>query len=592
MGKSILYTTLLALLYHTTIAKNLPNYRKHDWSNVGQRDEPIQDKKVFITAFGGDARGVVSNNEAFNLAIERLGTEGGTIQFAGGDYLFTETIALPSNVVLKGDANLTKLTFKLGEKQDAIQIRGTSEATDFELSKSALIGTQLLELNHTDGISAGTLLRIGYQNSPLATSDWAANSIAQIVKVTEVDGNKIILESPLRLALNKEEDLAITKIIPVRNAGISCMEIVREDATVKQTSNIKFVNAENCFVKNVVSQYANFAHVDIRESSKISVSGSFFRYAHSYGSGGQGYGVMVHFSSGECLIENNIFEHLRHSIILQAGANGNVISYNYSTQPYWEGTALPSNSAGDIVLHGNYPFANLFEGNVVQNIVIDDSHGKNGYHNTFFRNTAELYGLIINPGPAADSTNLIGNIITSKEFLKGNFFLNGEENFVNGNTVRDQLTPEASSTIEESSLYYSELPVYLKDYVKKKAPFRNHAEERYLSKTFTICLKPLGEKEDGTQKEDDVKSTSIDQSTDAPFVSVYPNPSKGNINISGMDVVNQTVSIYTTNGKQVAYFVQTKNMNVSHLENGLYLVRITNGENEIVTKTLFVENAL
>jgi hypothetical protein len=95
------------------------------------------------------------------------------------------------------------------------------------------------------------------------------------------------------------------------------------------------------------------------------------------GGGGKGYGIMVQNTSGDCLIENNIFRHLRHSMILQAGSNGNVFGYNYSIDPYWTEVSLPSNAAGDIVLHGNYVYANLFEGNLGQQIVIDDSHGIN-----------------------------------------------------------------------------------------------------------------------------------------------------------------------------------------------------------------------
>ena len=92
---------------------------------------------------------------------------------------------------------------------------------------------------------------------------------------------------------------------------------------------------------------------------------------------------MLHFTTNECLVEDNIFNHLRHSMILQAGANGNIFSYNYSYDPYWTGVFFPANSAGEIVLHGNWPYANLFEGNDVGNIVIDNSHDANGPHNTF-----------------------------------------------------------------------------------------------------------------------------------------------------------------------------------------------------------------
>ena len=99
---------------------------------------------------------------------------------------------------------------------------------------------------------------------------------------------------------------------------------------------------------------ANFAHVEVSNSIGINVENSYFKDAFAYGSGGAGYGVALQYSSGDCYVHANVFEHLRHSILLQAGANGNVIGYNYSISPYWTGTSLPTNAAGDLVLHGNY----------------------------------------------------------------------------------------------------------------------------------------------------------------------------------------------------------------------------------------------
>lgn len=92
--------------------------------------------------------------------------------------------------------------------------------------------------------------------------------------------------------------------------------------------------------------------------------------------------------------------------------NGNVFAYNHSTAPFWSAFPLPTDAAGDAVLHGNYPYMNLFEGNVVQNVVIDDSHGINGPNNMFFRNRAELYGIFMGTTPPSDHQNFIGNQVT------------------------------------------------------------------------------------------------------------------------------------------------------------------------------------
>ena len=163
-------------------------------------------------------------------------------------------------------------------------------------------------------------------------------------------------------------------------------------------------------MKGIESDSANFAHISIMNSSNIEVTGSYFHGAFSYGGGGEGYGVVCHLSTGDCLIENNIFKHLRHAMLLQAGTNGNIYAYNYSLQQ--QRTELPSDAAGDIVLHGNYPYANLLEGNIAQNIGGDASHGKNGPANVFFRNRALYYGIAFSSG-SGDSSIVMYNEVTA-----------------------------------------------------------------------------------------------------------------------------------------------------------------------------------
>ena len=102
-------------------------------------------------------------------------------------------------------------------------------------------------------------------------------------------------------------------------------------------------------------------------------------------------------------------------MLLQAGTNGNIYSYNYSLQQ--KRTELPSDAAGDIVLHGNYPYANLFEGNIAQNIGGDASHGMNGPANVFFRNRALHYGIAFSAG-SGDSSIVIYNEVTGYRQFK------------------------------------------------------------------------------------------------------------------------------------------------------------------------------
>jgi hypothetical protein len=69
-------------------------------------------------------------------------------------------------------------------------------------------------------------------------------------------------------------------------------------------------------------------------------------------------------------------------MIVSAGANTNVFAYNYSREVRWNENSM----APDICVHGNFPFANLFEHNVVMHIEADKNFIPHGPYHTFVRN--------------------------------------------------------------------------------------------------------------------------------------------------------------------------------------------------------------
>ncbi|MBI1183460.1 T9SS type A sorting domain-containing protein [bacterium] len=573
MKKVLLATTITCLMALIAQAGEIKGGFA-TWTQAGNEATSHQSGKTLeIRHFTSENHGKKPVDNALKAAIEKLGAEGGTIILGPGVYLFNESIVVPSNVVLQGDGNQTVLAFNLSEERDAIVFQGQLLPQVYPLAQDALAGDNVLYLNNTNGLAKGDILKLCLPQSKLTTSDWAKGTIAQFVEIQNIESNTVILKEALRLQLSKGGKTRINKVQPVENAGVSCLQILRNDTTASQTSNIKFNYAHNCFVQNTTSEYCNFAHVEITNSHNITVSGSFFRFANAYGGGGQGYGVLLQYGSSNCLVENNIFEYLRHAMILQAGANGNVLAYNYSVKPHWEETQLPGNSSGDLVLHGNYPFANLFEGNIVQNIVVDDSHGKNGPYNTFFKNTAELYGLIVNPG-AADSLNLIGNQITNPSFLYGNYYVSGSGHYENGNVVKGKMKPEKSTEIDESSLYLQNESPFILHYNGKKAGLRISAEERYATGSYTTCTQVSQpqlalEKPEGLQAEQHTVSTGTEES---PLeVSLYPNPAHGFVKVNTNEAV--LITFIDMEGKTVLQ-TRMQQVDVSNLKTGIYIVRI------------------
>ena len=454
-------SVLLFLLYYLpgqSQISTLPTDRQYQWSKAGSVSYPAASLTLTLTDYltGTDA------DAAISAALAELPETGGDIYIPAGTYVFTQPIDLPSHVHLRGAGSAsTTLRFDLGGTQSCIRVRGS------------LIGGPPLSVDATRGsdylivpghwLQAGDWLRTQMNDTDLVTSGWAAGMVGQINQVRTVAGDTLYLRHPLRLDLPLSREPVARPLLPVENAGVHCLRIERMDETSGgHTSLIDFKEAVSCTVEGVHGAYGNFAHVRIDGSAQISVRHSYFGFAQHYGGYGQGYGVVLQDAGSDCLIENNIFEHLRHSMLLQGGANGNVLAYNYSLDPYWEDvTTVPLDGAGDLVLHGNYVFANLLEGNVIQNIVVDDTHGANGPHNVFFRNRAERYGIFTAFGTPSNAQSFVGNEITSKAgFPYGLYLIMGTDHYEQANVVNEQIRPTGSAPLTTASLYRTTRPDY------------------------------------------------------------------------------------------------------------------------------------
>ncbi|MBK6753394.1 MAG: hypothetical protein IPG69_07305 [Flavobacteriales bacterium] len=476
-------------------AQVLPTARSTDWSKAGfQLSPPSSTITVDITTFGGIGDGVTANGAALFAAFTAVQGQAGVILFPPGDFLFTSTILLPDSVVLRGaTADSTTLTFSLGGVGHCIAAIGQEEPQHFALSQNSARGDMHLSLASTVGIDVDDEIRLYRDDTALVVSPWALGTTGQLARVVSVDPDGVEIASALRAHYPLHAAPYFRKLAPVRHAGIECLRIVRTDATPPdEWSNIHFERASHCWVKGVESDRCNFAHVELFASTNCEVSGSYLHHAFAYGGGGQGYGVLAYFTAGENYIYDNIFEHLRHAMILQAGANGNVFAYNRSVDPYWTEGIFPPNSAGEIVLHGDHSYLNLFEGNIVQNIVIDDSHGSNGPFNTLFRNRAGGWGLIMNNAPATDSVNFVGNEILGSPGL---YLPNGVGHFEYGNIVQGTVDPPGTGDLEDTTYYATSLP----DFVQviggwpqvgpnSLPPGSISAAERYAAGTaLTVC---------------------------------------------------------------------------------------------------------
>lgn len=404
-------TVILPVYLFSQIGTDIHLDRRAEWQYAGYPGStPIPQTSLNILDFyTSDYAQAI--NDAIQAADENIFTE---IFIPEGTYYLDDQISInKKNILLRGEGpNKTRLAF-INQDGRMIVVNNYNNQKDdnYESSLWTNISSGLYKNSNeliVDDVSSFSIpcyaeLRQPnggwfYGNdfytggSPDQGSNWTNNAVGQIVKIISIDENenKLIIDDSDRLRIDYTFTGANTKIRyinPISNVGIEDLYIQKSHADSDPdviSSNIYFLYSAKCWVRGVESELTNNYHIDISRSTEIEVSGCYIHKSHNY-NGGHGYGVTIQYYSGKCTIENNIFKKLRHAMLLQLGANGNVFGYNYSREPHgiWNDIEF---KPGDAVLHGNYPFSNLFEGNVCDWIKIDEEHGFNGLYNTFVRN--------------------------------------------------------------------------------------------------------------------------------------------------------------------------------------------------------------
>jgi hypothetical protein len=434
---------LLVLCYliftssNTTFSQILPQERFKVLENVGlQIQRPIYYDSIINVCqppynLTPDPNGdLQANSLKINQILQDLrGVPGWKcIYFSqAGTYRFGNQILLEradTNLVFKGiSSGQVILHFKIGNHAshmfNIIGSAGQPEAINETLYK----GTNVINSGFPNGLNNGDWVEI-YNN-------WSTNmhlgiwtKIGQIIKIESLEDKT--LQDDFTITYSNTYANKIKKIEPIYNIGFEDFTIRRDGddgySTDGGSSNFNFEYAVNCWIYGVESWGTRGWHVGINKSSNLDIHGNFFHHSNSY-TGGCGYGVSIFSRSSNCLIENNIFNFLRHSMLVQAAANRNVFGYNYSYD-------CESVYNADISLHGTYPNTNLFEANIVEYIYADYTTGvedgkyQNGPYNTIFRNIvidgSSLDDIDLD---AIDYVNLVGNTCDDVDFYSSNFKL-------------------------------------------------------------------------------------------------------------------------------------------------------------------------
>ena len=388
---------IILIVVGTLFSEIIPSINRIVWT-PGIPSDVILDKPINmanVVDFGADNSGSTDALDAINGAINSISTDGGVLFFPAGTYKINGSIEINnSNITVKGEgADKSKLIFYNPTRSSCIEIV-TYGRGDWQSVSGYSKDATTLSVADGSKFTVGEFAEIQQENDssfmytdPEWNQSYAQNVVGQFMEVTGINGNELTLKRPLHIGY---QDKFSPEIRPQRLIkGVNIEDLYIEMKTDSDKFIILYKNAAYGAVRNIESYHTRKAHVASESTIGCEVTGSKFSRSYDYGGGGHGYGVTLGYHTTDWLVENNIFDSLRHAMIFSKGANGNVISYNYS-QNVLQGSGETDLNDGwippDISSHGHYPYMNLIEGNSAQEVGISDYWGPSGPGNLYFRN--------------------------------------------------------------------------------------------------------------------------------------------------------------------------------------------------------------
>jgi hypothetical protein len=293
------------------------------------------------------------------------------------------------------------------------------------------VGTTVLTVGSTAGMQVGGILLLDQLNdsadsgaifvcSDTSCTDEGGNSPGrpnrgqqQLVQVVALSGNQVTITPGLRMPnwrASQHPGVFWNGSAPI--VGGNGVEHLSLDVTSAAGENgIVFMYVADSWVQGVRVLNPARNHVWLWQSMRLTIRDSYFyggqsAHATSYG--------IEDFSTGDNLIENNIFQHVTAPLSHNGANTGSVFGYNFAIDDnYTADGSAPGWLIPGVLYHEVGLSHLLHEGNDGLGALHDDIHGTTHF-NTLFRN--HLYGDIWN-NPAKNSNTAIMNIASYGRFF-------------------------------------------------------------------------------------------------------------------------------------------------------------------------------
>lgn len=373
-------------------AQVIPAERVIDWSQSGIPGGIPNRSTVCASISAGASQSTIQ--AALNACPANQ-----VVKLAAGTYSISGGLTVPSNVVLRGAGPQQTVLSATGSGAGFIRFgNGTTPAisNSTAISAGATAGSKSLTLSSASGVAVGSHLMITQLNDPsyvsITTSNgsctWCDGGIGwngtrvqgQIVEVTSVSGNTVGISPGLYLTYARTP-LATKFTMGAKNAGVEDLQVYMNNTGY--TANFMMQGTAYSWIRNVESNYADGDHAQLHWGFRNEIRDSYFHDAFTHAPGSTDADIFVADKTSATLIENNSLRRLHQSIMLNWGAAGNVISYNYVDNNF--DSSGYNTLFGGLNVHGAHPMFNLWEGNMAPKLDADFFWGSSS-HNTAFRN--------------------------------------------------------------------------------------------------------------------------------------------------------------------------------------------------------------
>jgi Pectate lyase superfamily protein len=445
---------LSAGLAHTTI---IPSDRMIDWTQSGIPGGIPNRTTIYSTIQASTYGNGSSDATAGIQAALDACPASQVVLLSAGTFRINGSLTVPSNVTLRGAGSSQTILDAHGSAAGVINFgpdESPSPSSAVSVTSGCNKGSQSITVSDASGIAVGTYLILTALNDSFVTSGactWCdqfwngTRCMGQTLEVTSVNGNTIGV-TPIYWTY--PSSLAPT-VMPLtascKYGGVENLQVYANNTGY--TTNERMSGCAYCWVLNCENNYADGDHAEVYWSYRCEIRHNYFHDAFLHTAGSTDADIFLAAKSSGILVVDNILRRMHVGVMINWGASGNVIAYNYCEGNF-------DTSATNVLMsaygfHGAHPMFQLFEGNIGSNISADSYWGSSS-HATLLRNWFKGATQIQNPlrgrGPLTGSPweacqgnravqidytvrypNVVGNLVGSPEELNVTHYNNGLE---------------------------------------------------------------------------------------------------------------------------------------------------------------------